>query len=77
VCTDNGLLSICTSPSGTYNNQWMVFDVATFSKGWEHDVLWVLEQLPGITEQVSASDICQTNTSQPLLTTMLLVQHCI
>jgi hypothetical protein len=32
----------------------MVFDVATFSKGWEHDVLWVLEQLPGTVEQVGA-----------------------
>jgi len=39
--------------SGTYNNQWTVVDYKLFSPGEElpnHDVVWILEQLPGYTE---------------------------
>lgn len=39
--------------SGTYNNGWMVLDVDALEAGWQHDVLWLLEQLPGYTEAVS------------------------
>eukprot|EP01104_Vermistella_antarctica_P009221 TRINITY_DN2354_c2_g1_i1.p1 TRINITY_DN2354_c2_g1~~TRINITY_DN2354_c2_g1_i1.p1 ORF type:complete len:603 (-),score=165.15 TRINITY_DN2354_c2_g1_i1:6-1736(-) len=38
--------------SGTYNNQWMVFDSNKFipSVGLEDDAFWVAEQIPGLIE---------------------------
>eukprot|EP00195_Chlamydomonas_chlamydogama_P006390 CAMPEP_0202898474 /NCGR_PEP_ID=MMETSP1392-20130828/6989_1 /ASSEMBLY_ACC=CAM_ASM_000868 /TAXON_ID=225041 /ORGANISM="Chlamydomonas chlamydogama, Strain SAG 11-48b" /LENGTH=648 /DNA_ID=CAMNT_0049584415 /DNA_START=109 /DNA_END=2053 /DNA_ORIENTATION=- len=43
--------------SGTYNNQWMVLDVERLMEGHKTDVLWVLEQLPGLTEQADVSAV--------------------
>ena len=42
--------------SGTYNNQWIVFDGKRFEERAESDVLWVLEQIPGKTAAYDASD---------------------
>ncbi|KAG1673709.1 hypothetical protein FOA52_010578 [Chlamydomonas sp. UWO 241] len=41
--------------SGTYNNQWMVLDVEALVKGSTADVLWVLEQLPGMVESADVT----------------------
>ncbi|GMT18195.1 hypothetical protein PFISCL1PPCAC_9492, partial [Pristionchus fissidentatus] len=40
--------------SGTYNNQWVVVDYKKFKRGQrlpDTDVVWILEQIPGYTEQ--------------------------
>eukprot|EP00197_Chlamydomonas_leiostraca_P012814 CAMPEP_0202861356 /NCGR_PEP_ID=MMETSP1391-20130828/2783_1 /ASSEMBLY_ACC=CAM_ASM_000867 /TAXON_ID=1034604 /ORGANISM="Chlamydomonas leiostraca, Strain SAG 11-49" /LENGTH=764 /DNA_ID=CAMNT_0049540735 /DNA_START=73 /DNA_END=2368 /DNA_ORIENTATION=- len=51
--------------SGTYNNQWMVLDVDALSDGWQHDVLWVLEQLPGYTQQADVTGVLLANGTWP------------
>lgn len=46
------------SPSGTYNNQWMVLDVQKFNPGTKPpaDTFWVLEEVPGRIKSKDSTD---------------------
>ena len=42
--------------SGTYNNQWVVFDNSRFDSGESENLLWVSEQIPGKVASYDASE---------------------
>nr|VZI46134.1 unnamed protein product [Spirometra erinaceieuropaei] len=46
--------------SGTYNNQWMVFDTKLFEPRKalpQRDLLWVAEQIPGFVQSADVTDV--------------------
>lgn len=42
--------------SGTYNNQWVVVDLAKFENNSNDNIIWVMEQLPGKTTSYDATE---------------------
>ncbi|EGG16829.1 phospholipase B-like protein [Cavenderia fasciculata] len=53
--------------SGTYNNQWMIFDYKLFSpsQSLPDNTFWVLEQIPGYCEMQDMSQILDKNQVWP------------
>ncbi len=33
--------------------EWMVLDVNALNRRWQHDLLWIIEQVPGYTQKAS------------------------